>query len=80
MNIFWEVIGYLGTGLILLSMVMTSVTWLRRVNILGSVFSVMYGVFCHTWPVVLLNVSLIVINVVQLLRLRFKKSKRRKEL
>ena len=73
MHILLEVIGYIGTALILLSMVMTSVTWLRRVNVLGSVFSMIYGLFCNTWPTVLLNMSLIVINVVQLHRLRKEK-------
>lgn len=68
MNIYLEIFGYLGTLLIVVSMLMTSVTRLRVFNISGSVISMIYAVVCHTWPIALLNLSLITINVVQLIR------------
>ena len=76
MHIFYEIIGYTGTALVLLSMMMTSVAWLRIFNISGSVFSMIYGALCGTWPVFLLNLCMIIINLVQLIRLKKKKEER----
>ena len=70
MNIYFELVGYLGTGLVLLSMMMTSVEKLRIVNMAGSVLSMTYAVLTGTWPVVLLNFGLILINALQLIRLK----------
>ena len=69
MNIYLEIFGYIGTGLLLLSMAMTKLTMLRIMNISGSVISVIYAVLCNTWPVVFLNLGMIIINVIQLVRL-----------
>lgn len=74
MNIWLEIFGYIGSGLILLSMMMTSVEKLRFVNISGSFISIIYGVICGTWPVVFLNMGTISINVVQIIRLHRKKN------
>lgn len=68
MSIFWEVFGYIGTALILISMMMTSVVKLRIINMSGSLISMIYAIVCNTWPVVLLNLGLLIINGVQLLR------------
>ena len=73
MNIYLEIFGYIGSGLLLLSMAMTSMTTLRIMNMAGSVISVIYAVLCNTWPVVFLNVGMILINLVQLLRQYSKK-------
>lgn len=70
MNIYLELFGYLGTALVLLSMMMTSVVKLRIINMTGSVISAIYAALSNTWPVVLLNLGLIIINTVQLLRLK----------
>ena len=70
MNIYLELFGYLGTALVLLSMMMTSVVKLRIINMTGSVISSIYAALSNTWPVVLLNLGLIIINTVQLLRLK----------
>ncbi len=69
MNIYLEIFGYIGTALVLLSMMMTSVVKLRWFNIAGSVISAVYAALSNTWPVVVLNVSLIAINTWQLIRL-----------
>lgn len=70
MNVFLELFGYLGTALVLISMMMTSVKWLRLVNMTGSLISMIYAILVHTWPVALLNFGLIVIHIVKLSRLR----------
>lgn len=69
MNIYLEIFGYVGTALVLLSMMMTSVVKLRLFNIIGSVISMTYSFLCGAWPVVFLNLGLIIINVYQLVRL-----------
>ncbi len=69
MNIYLELFGYLGTALVLISMMMTSVKWLRIVNMAGSVISMIYGIAMTTFPVAALNAGLIIINSVQLWRL-----------
>ncbi len=68
MNIYLEIFGYLGTALVLLSMMMTSMKRLRIFNIAGSVISMIYAIAMNTWPVVLLNLGLILINLFQLVR------------
>ena len=73
MNIYLEIFGYIGTALVLLSMMMTSVVKLRLINMAGSLISMIYAILCGAWPVVLLNAGLIVINSTQLVRMRGKK-------
>lgn len=68
MDILLEVFGYTGTALILISMMMTSVVKLRIFNMAGSLISVIYAAISNTWPVVVLNASLFLINAVQLIK------------
>ncbi len=68
MNFYLELFGYIGTALVILSMMMTSVTKLRGLNICGSVISCIYSCFCNAYPVAVMNGALVIINVVQLLR------------
>ncbi len=75
MDIYLEIFGYIGTALVLLSMMMTSVARLRIVNISGSVVSMTYAALSNTWPVVFLNFGLIIINSIQLVRLHKLKSR-----
>ena len=72
MYIFLEIFGYIGSAMILLSMMMTSVEKLRWFNMSGALISAVYGAILGTWPVVFLNVGSITINVVQIIRLRRK--------
>ncbi len=67
-NIYLEIFGYIGTALVIFSMMMTSVTKLRILNICGSVISAIYSACCHALPVVVMNVCLICINVFHLIR------------
>ncbi|MBQ7415519.1 MAG: YgjV family protein [Oscillospiraceae bacterium] len=73
MDILLEIFGYVGTFLILFSMMMTSVTKLRWLNLSGSVISIIYGAIHGTWPVVFLNTGMVLINAVQLYRLHKQK-------
>jgi hypothetical protein len=80
MDTLLEIFGYIGSGLILVSLMMTSVEKLRWFNISGSVISAIYAMILGTWPVVVLNVGTISINVVQIIRLRRQKNQKEKTL
>ncbi len=67
-KLFMEIVGYAGTAFVVVSMLMTSVTKLRVVNMCGSTLGLLYGIATATWPNVLLNATLIVINLIQLVR------------
>ena len=67
-NIFLEIFGYIGTILVITSMMMTSVMKLRIINICGSIISAIYSVFCNAWPIVIMNACLIIINIIQIIR------------
>ena len=69
MDIIMEIVGYAGTGLVLISFLMTDLKWLRIVNICGGFLSLVYAIYAGTMPVVVLNGSLITINTIQVMRL-----------
>lgn len=77
-NLFMEIFGYLGTGLVLLSFLMQDIKWLRVVNMVGGFISLLYAIYAGTMPVVVLNGSLILINGVQLMRILRKERKNAK--
>ena len=62
--IWLEIFGYIGTALVIISMLMTSVLRLRIINIIGSVISGIYAVLVGATPVALMNLCLICINVI----------------
>lgn len=67
-NIALEIFGYIGTVLVIVSMMMTSVLKLRIINVCGGIISMIYSIFYNAWPVVIMNACLIVINVFQTIR------------
>ncbi|MBR4308945.1 MAG: YgjV family protein [Oscillospiraceae bacterium] len=73
-RIIIEAVGYIGTALVIISMLMTSVVKLRVINTVGSIFSFVYAMIWHTYPVAIMNICLIIINVYNLIKL-FKPSK-----
>lgn len=69
MNVYLEIFGYVGMALVLVSMMMTSLKWLRILNMSGAVICATYGILTNTWPTALLNIGLLIIQGVQLYRL-----------
>lgn len=69
MNVYLEIFGYVGMALVLISMMMTSVKWLRILNMSGAIICAVYGILTNTWPTALLNIGLLIIQMVQLYRL-----------
>ena len=66
MNPYVEIFGYLGTLIVFISMTMSSMRKLRILNILGSVITVIYSVIISAYPIVFLNLGLILVNLYKL--------------
>ena len=64
-----ELVGYLGSVLVLISMLMTSVVRLRVINLIGSAVFTAYAILIRSYPTAFLNGCLVGVNVYQLLRL-----------
>ena len=69
-----EIIGYIGSALVLVSMLMTSVVRLRIINLIGSVIFAGYALLIQSYPTALMNICLAGINVYYLIRI-FKQPK-----
>lgn len=70
MSRFWiELIGYIGSGVVLISFMMSNVIRLRVINIIGGAISTIYSLIVGAYPVALMNVCLIAINLVQIWKL-----------
>lgn len=64
-----ELAGYLGSTLVVVSMLMSSVVKLRVINTVGSCISAAYALIIHSYPLALMNICLIVINCYNLVKL-----------
>ena len=73
-NIYLELFGYLGTALVILSMLMTDLNKLRILNISGAIISMIYAICVDTMPVVVLNATLATINITQLILKKINKN------
>ena len=58
-----EAFGYLGSLLVLVSMLMTSVVKLRIINTIGSVIFTIYAFIIKSYPTALMNFCLVLINL-----------------
>lgn len=57
-----EWFGYLASFFILLSFFMRHIVALRVVNTIGCVFFVIYGLYLDSWPLVITNGAIILVN------------------
>lgn len=69
MNIWLEIFGYIGSTLVVVSLLMASVVKLRIINTLGSIISGTYALIIGSFPLALMNISLIIINLYYLYKL-----------
>ena len=58
-----EAFGYLGSLLVLVSMLMTSVVKLRIINTVGSVIFTIYAFIIRSYPTAFMNLCLVIINL-----------------
>lgn len=59
---WYEVVGYIGSGLIVVSLMMRSVLRLRAINLVGAAIFTVYGLLIGSWPVVALNGAIVLID------------------
>ena len=64
-----EIFGYIGSALVVISMLMSSIVKLRIINTVGSVISGIYAVICGAIPLAVMNICLITINIYGLVKL-----------
>ena len=64
-----EMVGYLGSILVVVSMLMSSVIKLRVINTIGSGIFALYALIIHSYPTALMNVCLVTINIYNLVKL-----------
>lgn len=64
-----EAIGYVGSALVLISMLMTSVAKLRLINTFGSLIFTGYALAIQSYPTAAMNFSLALINIYNLAKL-----------
>ena len=58
----WEIFGYIGTVLILISFLIENVFKLRLINTIGALFWLIYGIGIMAKPTILVNFAVIVIH------------------
>ncbi len=64
-----EMIGYFGSALVLVSMLMTSVVKLRVINLTGSIIFAGYALAIRSYPTAVMNIALAGINIYHLYRI-----------
>jgi len=64
-----EMIGYIGSVIILVSLLMTNVYRLRQINLIGSLIFAVYGWLIGAWPVLAINLVITGIDAWYLLKM-----------
>ena len=71
MNNYTEYVGYIASAFVLLSFVMKRMLLLRVINVIGCSFFIWYGIILQSWPIVITNVAIVLVNawfIIQLIR------------
>ncbi len=61
-----EMIGYLGSAGVLFSFFFADMRKLRMINMIGCALFIAYGVLLTSWPIIITNVSIVLINAYHL--------------
>lgn len=61
-----EIIGYIATFFVLISFLSKELKKLRILNSVGGTLFVIYGVLFNSWPVIITNALIVVINIYHL--------------
>ncbi len=65
----YEIVGYVASVLVAVSLTMSSILRLRLINLLGSAAFTAYGVLIHAYPVAAVNFFIVLINLYYLRRM-----------
>jgi len=63
-----DIFGWIGTAMILISFTLNSMTKLRVVNAIGSIFWIIYGIQTNTIPTIFVNTCVLIIHSVWLFK------------
>lgn len=63
-----EIYGYISMVVVLVSMMMKNMKWLRIVNSISCAMFIVYGFMMNAYPIILLNSLVIVINMYRLVK------------
>jgi len=58
-----DYIGYIASGVVLLSFLMRKMLFLRIVNTIGCVFFIVYGILLGQAPIIITNAAIVLINI-----------------
>ena len=67
--VIYEIIGYLASLLVAISLMMSAIVKLRIINLLGSLTFTIYGVLIDAWPVALMNAFIVFVNIYYLVKI-----------
>ena len=59
----YEILGYLASGFVALSLTMSRIFYLRIINLIGAITFCIYGLLIEAYPVVVVNAVIAVINL-----------------
>ena len=59
----FEMLGYLASVFVALSLMMRSLTKLRVINLIGSVLFTAYGLIISAYPVAVVNAFIVLVNI-----------------
>ncbi len=65
-----EVLGWVGSALLIVSLLQTRVLRLRVLNTVAAAILVVFNGLIEVWPMTVMNIVIVVINLVQIARLR----------
>ena len=65
-----EVLGWVGSALLIVSLLQTRLLRLRVLNTIAAVVLVAFNWLIGVWPMTVMNLAIVVINLVQIARLR----------
>lgn len=63
-----EIYGYISMIVVVISMMMKDMKWLRILNSISCAMFIVYGVFLGAYPIILLNSIVIGINLFRLIK------------
>jgi len=70
-----DFIGYAASAFVLLSFVMKKMILLRIINVIGCSLFVIYGVLLWSFPIILTNVAIVLVNTYFVARILAKQKK-----
>jgi hypothetical protein len=65
----YELLGYLASALIVVSLLMTSILWLRVIGLVGAITFTAYGLLITAYPIAVANGAIVLIHVYHLTRM-----------